>query len=1042
MTDSNLSCREELRRDDVRTASLFGFDYVEVGDVEGVDDQRALRVFFLGKAPAQFETENLLLTGGRRIRDLHITDLRVVRQKDSSLDDYLEVEVDKAGDFSPYTLNAIEVDDKGKPTGRLIPGFDQRYSQVTFTFKAGCPSDLDCKDQKICAQSPRTEPEINYLAKDYASFRQLILDRLALIMPDWKEAHVPDIGVTLVELLAYAGDYLSYCQDAVATEAYLGTARERISVRRHARLVDYAMHEGCNARAWMTLWTSDKVDFDPTLTYFITPFPNAPADRVLSEDDLRNIPSLSYEVFEPLIAGVNNPPDERVITIWPAHNEIAFYTWGDCECCLAQGATSATLVDLWVTVTPPEQSPPASGDSTPADKPAASDKTSSPQLPKLAKSPATGASTAANPQKAATAAATAPPSSDGPPGTERLLKLKTGDVLIFEEVKGAKNGNPDDADPRHRQAVRLTKVTPAVDPLYHPYKDIFGPDFGQPVLEIEWASEDALTFPLCISGQAPPPDCDCMENVSVARGNVILVDYGRDTHEPLGVVPTLSTSEKCPSCCQPAEVEIVPGLYRPTLTQQPLTFSEPLGSCGAADSLAQDPRQCLPWITLVSIPPGPDCSDAIPATPRSTDNTTTADSTPQPPCEIPPLFTFDDLNDPTALAKTLQHPESIVGAQFLLAQLSASTRSGLNAWDGSSTLPDTLRASLLGDLTPMLETWWPRLDLLESGPNDRVFVAEIDNQGFAHLRFGDGVSGRQPSAGTAFRADYRIGNGKAGNVGTETITYIVFRKNKLSGVTIKPRNPFPAVGGQEPEPIEEVKQFAPSTFKSVLERAITADDYASLAADNDRRLKARSALIASIPGICAQPFHPLQRAKAALRWNGSWYTALIALDPKDSEVADPPLVTEITSYLLPFRRIGHDLLIGPARYVPLSVKISVCVKPNYLRGHVQAAVLDVLSNRRLPNGRLGFFHPDNLTFGSGIFVSRLLAAVQAVPGVQDVTVNELERFELSEPDVDIADEEVPGNSVLELGPMEIARLDNDPDFPENGRLVLNLRGGR
>ena len=71
-------------------------------------------------------------------------------------------------------------------------------------------------------------------------------------MPDWTERHVPDLGITLVELLAYVGDYLSYYQDAVATEAYLDTARRRISVRRHVRLVDYRMHDGCNARAWVS----------------------------------------------------------------------------------------------------------------------------------------------------------------------------------------------------------------------------------------------------------------------------------------------------------------------------------------------------------------------------------------------------------------------------------------------------------------------------------------------------------------------------------------------------------------------------------------------------------------------------------------------------------------------------------------------------------------------------------------------------------------------------------------------------------------------
>src|SRR5258706_8385373 len=151
MNDSNLSCREELRREDVRAAtSLFGLDYVEVGDVEGADDQRTLHVFFLGKAPTRFEKENLVLTGGRRIRDVNIIGLRVNRQKDPTLDDYMEVEVDKAGDFSPYTLSAEEVDERGNPTGGPMPGFDQRYSRVTFTFKASCPSDLDCRQPDVC----------------------------------------------------------------------------------------------------------------------------------------------------------------------------------------------------------------------------------------------------------------------------------------------------------------------------------------------------------------------------------------------------------------------------------------------------------------------------------------------------------------------------------------------------------------------------------------------------------------------------------------------------------------------------------------------------------------------------------------------------------------------------------------------------------------------------------------------------------------------------------------------------------------------------
>jgi hypothetical protein len=244
--------------------------------------------------------------------------------------------------------------------------------------------------------------------------------------------------------------------------------------------------------------------------------------------------------------------------------------------------------------------------------------------------------------------------------------------------------------------------------------------------------------------------------------------------------------------------------------------------------------------------------------------------------------------------------------------------------------------------------------------------------------------------------------------------------------------------------VSEVKLLAPYSFRSVLERAITPDDYAAIAQDNQRRREARTQLAALDPSVCASSFQKLQRAKGALRWTGSWYTVLVALDPAGSEDADSELVNEVTDFLAPFRRMGYDLLVAPAQYVPLSVGVRVCVLPSYLQAHVESAVLDLLSNRVLPNGQLGFFHPDNLSFGDGILLSKLVAIVQAVPGVQDVTVTELERFEASEPPAgtDEPGEELPAGSVLQMGPLEIARLDNDPDFPENGRLVLEMRGGR
>jgi predicted phage baseplate assembly protein len=289
----------------------------------------------------------------------------------------------------------------------------------------------------------------------------------------------------------------------------------------------------------------------------------------------------------------------------------------------------------------------------------------------------------------------------------------------------------------------------------------------------------------------------------------------------------------------------------------------------------------------------------------------------------------------------------------------------------------------------------------------------MDDDGRGHLRFGDDELGRLPSAGTRFQAVYRIGTGPAGNVGRDTISYLVLREGTLSTDEVKPRNPLPAQGGTAPEASAEVKLFAPHAVRSRRLRAITAEDYAELAQQNAK----------------------LQRAACELRWMGSWYEARVAIDPRNSEEADAALLAEIEGYLYKYRRMGHDLAVVPARYVPLDVALEICVLPSFTRGHVKAELLKVFSNRRLADGRLGFFHPDNLSFGEGIYLSRLVAIAKAVEGVETVKVRRLKR--LHEPDGGALE-----SGVLPLGAMEVAQLDSDPNFPENGQLELILRGGR
>lgn len=897
MNESTLTCKDDRRRQAIHQQDrLNGLDYLEVSD-----DQRSISVYFLGAVPTTLTKNNIRIDGGRRIRDIQVMSVEVQSPADSTLDGYLKVVVDRFGDFSTYTLNLVATDDRGKvkfdDRQQPIPlaGFDLHYARLQFNFKVGCPNDLDCQSALTCPPEERIEPEINYLAKDYASFRQLILDRLALTIPAWKERHIPDLGITLVELLAYIGDYLSYYQDAVATEAYLDTARQRVSVRRHARLVDYFMHEGCNSRTWVWIETDSKTDsktdsnkpIPPSEIFFITSYPGAPnRGTVLNKSaDLRNIPVDRYEVFEPIAT--------KEIELNPAHNEIHFYTWGERQCCLPKGSTQATLSDEWELPSQSSQTPEKSDDS--------GEEPNKPQEP---------------------------------PKHQRKLDLKPGDILIFEEVKGAKTGNTADIDRTHRHAVRLTVVTQQQDPLY-----------TTPIVEIEWAQEDALPFSLCISALGTAPECCLIENISVARGNVVLVDRGRSIDpEDLKTVVGKDSIELCEGEGRSTEIVTVPKPFRPKLKQAPLTFSQPLSTedlvkLPASKLLAQDPRQALPQITkLISESPAEN-----------------------------------------------------------------------------------------NQLPPESEEWKPKTDLLSSYSQDRNFVVEMDNEGYAHLRFGDGELGKQPKVNTHFHATYRVGNGMTGNIGADSIAHIVFRHEQRSGVTLIPHNPFPAQGGTDPEPLAEVKLFAPTAFRKKLQRAITAQDYADI-------------VMRDFPS-------QVQRAAATLRWTGSWDEVLVAIDPRNTDVASPQLIAQIKQHLYLYRRMGHDLVVKSAVYVPLAIAMHICVLPDFLRGHVKAALMDAFSSRRLANGQLGFFHPDNLTFGTGIYLSQLVAAARSVPGVMSVQVTRLKRLEYvanpaSTPAIAESSSSEILNGVLPLGALEIARLDNDPSFPENGVLKFDIGGGR
>lgn len=858
-------CEDERRSGDLRAPShpLNGLDFVEFAlDPLAPENRRyRLEATFLKAPPAALigDPTAFAVVGGVRIVGIRVEAV----EADAGNPLRLFVFVDQEGDFSTYVLRVKH------------PEIDPERSEARFGFRAGCPSEFDCRTLPDCPPDVLAEPALDYLAKDYQSFRRLLLDLVAERNPGWVERLAADLGIAVVELLAYAGDYLSYYQDAAGTEAYLDSCLHRISAARHARLIDYRMHNGRNAVTYVHFEAQIGTDGvvpagAKLLTRVSRPLRGTPAppDAIL--------PSFADFDGDPALIGVTVFETTARVRVTDSHNALRVHSWGDAECCLAKGSREAFLYGV----------------------------------------PETGVN----------------PSAFRP-------QLETGDYLLLEEVRSPVTGAPADADPKRRQAVRLVEVEDTEDPAYRMVlvdrRLTPRSSPGQqalPLQRVVWREEDALAFALCLSAETP--EVGPIDPVSLARGNVAPADHGRTVMRELP--PPSARERRWP----------LPELVLPDapLTHQPMPdepgYAEDGRLLHGRHDLERDARDAMPAVVL-----------------------------------------------------TIRFP----GGEE--------------------------------------ELWPPMPHLLDSTAYDQHFVAEVDDGGVARLRFGDDQYARRPLGAEGVTARYRIGNGRAGNIGAGALVHVV---EPTAAELIDPadptaplvpfaavariRQPLPARLGTDPETIDEVRELAPEAFRAVQFRAVTEADWQEVALRH--------------PGVAA--------AKARFRWTGSWHTVFVAIHPLDAEdlvrlpgggaALAPAFGAEIRAYLRRFKLAGYDLAVRAAQYVPLEIDVQICVARGHFRGDVLAEVARVLSNRSFADGTRGFFHPLELGFGEAVYLSQLYAAIEAVEGVESAKVITFKRY------WDVAGDELE-RGLIPMGVLEIARLDNDRNFPENGVLRLSAVGG-
>jgi hypothetical protein len=120
------------------------------------------------------------------------------------------------------------------------------------------------------------------------------------------------------------------------------------------------------------------------------------------------------------------------------------------------------------------------------------------------------------------------------------------------------------------------------------------------------------------------------------------------------------------------------------------------------------------------------------------------------------------------------------------------------------------------------------------------------------------------------------------------------------------------MGGFDPETNDQIRRRAPQAFMTQ-ERAITMTDYEVVAEKNSL----------------------VENAVATLRWTGSWYTVFITAEPKGAGNLTPSLSKAIAQNVNRYRLAGQDIQLESPQYVPLEIKLTICVDSAYFTADVQ-----------------------------------------------------------------------------------------------------------
>jgi hypothetical protein len=317
----------------------------------------------------------------------------------------------------------------------------------------------------------------------------------------------------------------------------------------------------------------------------------------------------------------------------------------------------------------------------------------------------------------------------------------------------------------------------------------------------------------------------------------------------------------------------------------------------------------------------------------------------------------------------------------------------------------------------------------DSSENGDHFVVETDENRRSIIRFGNGTNGRELPDGAKVTCTYQYGMPLDGNVGAGKIVH--FDPATVSGDPMMPAinlracwNPFDVTNGADREPVAEIIRRVPEAYRQRQLRAVTLADYVARAEEID--------------GVA--------RAAARYAWTGSWRTVRVTIDPVGTNELSYELRKTVADYLSAVRLIGEDLEIRPPIFIPLEINVVLCAEPDVWPEDIRFVLEQEFSAGWTPDGRKGFFHPDEWTFGQALYASQIIGRAIKVKGVAHF-VGQKAIFGGVEKTISVSikrwnSPSAAADSLAQLDYNEIIQVMNDPDHMEQGSIRFTVKGGR